>query len=86
MKGNFSSNYVFNCYTVCIYSVLREEFMIGEHLNQTQHKWACVQFIAEVSLIANCKSDDLKIALSIIADLASRETDKEEDKIFYKAQ
>lgn len=60
--------------------------MICEHLNQTQHKWACVQFIAEVSLIANCKSDDLKIALSIIADLASRETDKEEDKIFYKAQ
>lgn len=60
--------------------------MIGEHLNQTQHKWACVQFIAEVSLIANCKSEDLKIALSIIADLASRETDKEEDKIFYKAQ
>jgi hypothetical protein len=60
--------------------------MIGEHVNQTQHKWACVQFIAEVSLIANCKSEDLKIALSIIADLASRETDKEEDKIFYKAQ
>ena len=60
--------------------------MIGEHLNQTQHKWACVQFIAEVSLIANCKSEDLKIALSIIADLAGRETDREEDKIFYQAQ
>lgn len=60
--------------------------MVGEHFNQAQHKWACVQFIAEVSLIANCKPADLKIALSIIADLASRENDKKEDDIFYEAQ
>ncbi|HEP1391406.1 TPA: hypothetical protein QIT63_002696 [Escherichia coli] len=60
--------------------------MVGDQFNQTQHKWACVQFIAEVSLIANCKSADLKIALSIIADLASRENDKEEVDIFYEVQ
>lgn len=60
--------------------------MVGVQFNQTQHKWACVQFIAEVSLIANCKSADLKIALSIIADLASRENDKEEVDIFYEVQ
>jgi len=64
----------------------REGLMVGEQFNQTQHKWACVQFIAEVSLIANCKSADLKIALSIIADLASRENDKEEDDLFYEVQ
>ncbi|HEM8029107.1 TPA: hypothetical protein U2M06_004172 [Enterobacter hormaechei] len=60
--------------------------MVAEHFNQAQHKWACVQFIAEVSLIANCKSSDLKLALSIIADLASRENDKEERDIFYEVQ
>ncbi|ENO3041534.1 hypothetical protein ACTT3R_004296 [Enterobacter ludwigii] len=60
--------------------------MVGERFNHTQHKWACVQFIAEVSLIANYKSADLKIALSIIADVASRENDKEEDDIFYEVQ
>lgn len=62
--------------------------MVGERFSQTQHKWACVQFIAEVSLIANCKSADLKIALSIIADLASKENleVKDENEIFYKAQ
>lgn len=63
-----------------------EGFMVGERFNQTQHKWACVQFIAEVSLIANCKSADLKIALSIIADLASRENNKQEGDLFYEVQ
>lgn len=60
--------------------------MIGDCFSQTQHKWACVQFIAEVSLIANCESSDLKLALSIIADLASRENNKADDKIFYEVQ
>lgn len=32
--------------------------MVAEHFNQAQHKWACVQFIAEVSLIAmTCPHD-----------------------------
>lgn len=61
--------------------------MVGEHITQTQQKWACVQFIAEVSLIANCKPADLKLALTIIADLANSENDNEENKeIFYKAE
>ncbi|EOO7438044.1 hypothetical protein CR897_RS15645 [Escherichia coli] len=60
--------------------------MVADHFNQMQHKWACVQFIAEVSLIANCKPADLKLALSIIADLASRENGKEEAEIFYEVQ
>lgn len=34
--------------------------MVGEHFSRTQQKWACVQFIAEVSLIANCKPSDFK--------------------------
>lgn len=60
--------------------------MVADHFNQTQHKLACVQFIAEVSLIANCKPADLKLALSIIADLAGRENDKEESDIYYEVQ
>jgi hypothetical protein len=59
--------------------------MIGEPINRTQHRWACVQFIAEVSLIANCKPSDLKLALSLIADLANCENDEPEDNLFYKA-
>lgn len=61
--------------------------MVSEQLNQTQHKWACVQFIAEVSLLANCKPSDLKLALSLIADLAHSESAASEDKdIFYQAE
>ena len=60
--------------------------MVEEHFSRTQQKWACVQFIAEVSLIANCKPADLKLALTLIADLANSESDKEKDEIFYKAE
>ncbi|MCS0538340.1 hypothetical protein [Citrobacter portucalensis] len=60
--------------------------MVGEHFSRTQQKWACVQFIAEVSLIANCKPADLKLALTLIADLAHSESDEENDDIFYKAE
>ncbi|MDV5357782.1 hypothetical protein HF650_17995 [Kosakonia sp. SMBL-WEM22] len=61
--------------------------MVFERLNQTQHKWACVQFIAEVSLIANCKPSDLKLALSLIADLAESEnTTPDDEDIYYKAE
>ncbi|MGK0703307.1 hypothetical protein ACSFCW_07420 [Yokenella regensburgei] len=60
--------------------------MVGEHFSRKQQKWACVQFIAEVSLIANCKPADLKLALTLIADLAQSENDEEKDEIFYKAE
>lgn len=60
--------------------------MVGEHFSQTQQKWACVQFIAEVSLIANCKPSDLKLALTLIADLANSENVEPKEEIFYEAQ
>jgi len=60
--------------------------MVGERFNQTQHKWACVQFIAEVSLIANCKPADLKLALTLIADLASHEIEDQKSDIYYSAE
>ncbi|MBB1200557.1 hypothetical protein EGM70_09650 [Enterobacteriaceae bacterium 89] len=60
--------------------------MVGQPVNQTQHRWACVQFIAEVSLIANCKPNDLKLALSLIADLANSENQEPEDSLFYQAE
>ena len=78
-----SHNVILYRYTV----FLSEGFMVGEHITRTQQKWACIQFIAEVSLIANCKPADLKLALTIIADLAHSENDNEESKeIFYKAE
>ncbi|MBS0880167.1 hypothetical protein JK231_06055 [Pantoea sp. JGM49] len=50
-------------------------------------KMACMQFIAEVSLIANCKPSDLKLALTIIAELANSETHQDsDDDIFYAAE
>lgn len=63
--------------------------MTGEQqVSQAKFKWACVQFIAEVSLNANCKSSDLKLALALIADLAYREgTENDpESAIFYEAE
>ena len=60
--------------------------MVGEHITRMQQKWACIQFIAEVSLIANCKSADLKLALTLIADLASDEVNDKEDDIYYRAE
>ncbi|EHM50643.1 hypothetical protein HMPREF0880_00975 [Yokenella regensburgei ATCC 43003] len=70
------------------YTVIRigRDFMVGEHFSRTQQKWACVQFIAEVSLIANCKPSDLKLALTLIADLANSENIEPEKEIFYKAE
>ncbi|EPP1034797.1 hypothetical protein ACULWP_004183, partial [Cronobacter turicensis] len=56
--------------------------MVGEHFSQTQQKWACVQFIAEVSLIANCKPSDLKLALTLIADLANSENVEQKEDFF----
>ncbi|WP_257026557.1 hypothetical protein [Pantoea agglomerans] len=51
--------------------------MTVQESNQIHEKMACVQFIAEVSLIANCKPSDLKLALSLIADLANTYKDLE---------
>ncbi|MBV8044507.1 hypothetical protein [Pluralibacter sp.] len=61
--------------------------MFGEHFSRTQQKWACVQFIAEVSLIANCKPADLKLALTLIADLANRENESNNDEdLFHRIE
>ncbi|MEN4740557.1 hypothetical protein ABEH08_07115 [Pantoea agglomerans] len=60
--------------------------MTVQESNQIHKKMACVQFIAEVSLIANCKPSDLKLALSIIAELANSEIHQNAGKeIFYAA-
>lgn len=60
--------------------------MVVEDVSRLQHQMACVQFIAEVSLIANCKPSDLKLALSLIADLTHNESDEREENIFYRAE
>lgn len=61
--------------------------MVVEDFSQLQqHKWACVQFIAEVSLIANCKPSDLKLALSLIADLTHDASNDGDNKIYYEAE
>lgn len=60
--------------------------MVGENFSRAQQKWACVQFIAEVSLIANCKPSDLKLALSLIADLANSENKGPREEVFYKPE
>nr|WP_242634135.1 hypothetical protein [Pantoea allii] len=44
-------------------------------------------FIAEVSLIANCKQCDMKLAMSIIAELAHSSCEKvPNDEISYAAE
>lgn len=61
--------------------------MTAQESSQMYKKMACMQFIAEVSLIANCKPSDLKLALSIIAELANSETRQDADEeIFYAAE
>ncbi|PPX83814.1 hypothetical protein C3D70_13020 [Cronobacter sakazakii] len=47
--------------------------MVAEQFSRTQQKLEFVQFIAEISLIANCKPSELKLALNLIADLATIE-------------
>ncbi|MBD8116852.1 hypothetical protein IFR07_08070 [Pantoea agglomerans] len=61
--------------------------MTAQESSQMHKKMACMQFIAEVSLIANCKPSELKLALTIIAELAHSETHQEsDDDIFYAAE
>lgn len=57
-----------------------------DELNAMHKKMACVRFIAEVSLIANCKPTDFELALTIIADLAnSQPCNDGSDGLFYSA-
>jgi len=61
--------------------------MTAQESSQMHKKMACMQFIAEVSLIANCKPSDLKLALTIIAELANSGTRQDADEeIFYAAE
>ncbi|GME39242.1 UNVERIFIED_ORG: hypothetical protein C7429_110150 [Pantoea allii] len=61
--------------------------MDTQDLAPINRKMACVQFIAEVSLIANCKQSDMKLAMSIIAELAHSSCEKvPDDEIFYAAE
>ncbi|CAH6304114.1 hypothetical protein [Pantoea agglomerans] len=60
--------------------------MTAQESSQMHKKMACMQFIAEVSLIANCKPSELKLALTIIAELANSETHQDAgEEIFYAA-
>ncbi|GLR09088.1 hypothetical protein COO59_02660 [Mixta theicola] len=57
-----------------------------DDLNAMHKKMACVRFIAEISLIANCKPTDFELALTIIADLTNSEPRNEDsDGLFYSA-
>ena len=61
--------------------------MDTQDLAPINRKMACVQFIAEFSLIANCKQSDMKLAASIIAELAhSSSKNICVDEIFYAAE
>lgn len=61
--------------------------MHTQDLAPINRKMACVQFIAEVSLIANCKPSDMKLAMSIIAELAQSGCENvPENEIFYAAE
>ncbi|MCU5773091.1 hypothetical protein N5923_09945 [Erwiniaceae bacterium BAC15a-03b] len=59
-----------------------------EDLSPIHKRLACVQFIAEVSLVANCKPSDLKLALTLIADLANSEplSSCADEGIFYAVE
>jgi len=60
--------------------------MVAQELSQMHKKMACVQFIAEVSLIANCKPSDMKLAMTIIAELAHSDSRQQGDEeMFYAA-
>lgn len=48
---------------------------------------ARIQFVADVSLIAHCKEDELKMALSMISDMAgSIHTSLYQDAIYCQAK
>jgi len=48
---------------------------------------ARIQFVADVSLVAQCESDELKMALSMISDMAGTiDTATLQSKIFYQVE
>lgn len=48
---------------------------------------ARIQFVADVSLIAHCKEDEFKMALSMISDMAgSIDTSLYQDAIYCQAE
>ncbi|HIB5643517.1 TPA: hypothetical protein ACWXA3_005256 [Klebsiella pneumoniae] len=59
--------------------------MPGDNICENQ-KLAYVQFIAEIALIANLKSSELKLALTLIADLANKKGEEHAESIFYEAK
>ncbi|MFU9138013.1 hypothetical protein [Erwinia tasmaniensis] len=61
--------------------------MQRSEISAMHKKIAGMRFIAELSLIANCKPSDLELALTLIADLANTGPQIEaEDEIFYAAE
>lgn len=60
--------------------------MVGEQISRAELKWAFVQFIADVSINANCRPADLKLALALIAELANNEHNAQDEHLFYNAE
>lgn len=61
--------------------------MVTEQLKQMEHKLACVQFIAEVALIASKDPKDMRIALDIIVFLInSIKMMRQDEDLFYEAE
>lgn len=57
--------------SVYIYIKNGQNFMDAEPFSCKQQKLEFVQFIAEISLVANCKPSELKFTLNLIADLVT---------------
>ncbi len=55
-------------------------------LDKLNESLARIQFIADVAMIAQCKADELMLAMSMISDLAREiDTSALQDKLFYEA-
>jgi len=56
-------------------------------LDKLNEPIARIQFVADVALIAQCKSDELQLAMSLVSDLAREiDTSRLQDAIFYQAE
>ena len=56
-------------------------------LDKISETVARIQFIADVSLVAHCEENELKMALSMVSDMARTiDTSSLEDLIFYPAK
>lgn len=60
--------------------------MFREQSRRAELKWAFIQFIADVSLNADCRPADLKLALALISELANDEHSANEEEIYYNAE